>query len=254
MEIYWNLSMTNYFRFSDQNIFKARGDIKSLFGENIYDFIDHYPLFACPQTMLRYSFILSLLEDIKTIPGDICEFGTWKGATAIYIAKMLDEIEPQSSRKIIVFDNFSGLPQPNEINDGAKSFSTIGLYKGDLESMQKIISIFDLEHRIEIIQGDANKTIPEYFHKKNPTLISLAYFDFDFYDPTKTGWEYIKNRLFDGSLLVFDEGLNKDEYIGEYLAMKEIIDECRGKYTIKVKNNCYSRQPQVVLKVKDTFK
>ena len=242
--------MANYFQFSNQKIFNARDEIKKLAGENIFDLIDQFPLFACPQTMLRYIFIFSLLEEIQSIPGDICEFGTWKGATAIFIAKMLDELEPQSRRKIIVFDNFSGLPEPNLEKDGTKCLTTIGNYKGDLESMKKIISIFDLDHRIEVVQGDGTKTIPNYFNEQNPTLISLAYFDFDLYDPTMTAWKFIKNRVIPGSILVFDEGLDKDLFVGEYLAMKDIISESKGKISLEVKSNSISRMPQAILKVK----
>ena len=95
----------DYKKASDQNVFQAREKIKKNFGQNIYELIDQYPLFACPQTMLRVNKNFELLKRSLKIPGDIFEFGTWRGATAIFFAKILDEIEPQSNRKIFVFDN-----------------------------------------------------------------------------------------------------------------------------------------------------
>lgn len=167
-------TLTNYKKFSDEKVFEARAALKQRFGADLFDFVDQFPLFACPQTMLRYLYIQSLLESVLGVPGDILEFGTWKGATAIYFAKMLDEYEPQSGRKVIVFDNFSGLPSPSQ-QDGKSAISQTGNYQGDLESLKFIIESFDLSHRVELIQGDANHTVQQYFKEKSYLLISLAF-------------------------------------------------------------------------------
>lgn len=241
--------MTNYKIASDKSIFKARDLLKQRFGNTLFDFIDHYPLFACPQTMLRNHYILSLLNSIHCIPGDICEFGTWKGATAVFAAKMLDELEPQSNRKIIVFDNFSGLPKPSD-DDGLNAASQIGNYCGDIDSLEYVINSFELSHRIELIKGDANLTVKDYFEKNSHLLISLAYFDFDLYDPTINAWNAIKNNMSKLGILSFDEGLDKELWVGEYKAAKEIIDElrCSGK-NFSVESNNISRQPQLTLRL-----
>ncbi len=241
--------MTNYKTASDKSIFKARDLIKERFGNTLFDFIDQYPLFACPQTMLRYHYILSLLNSIHGVPGDICEFGTWKGATAVFAAKMLDEIEPQSNRKIIVFDNFCGLPKPSD-EDGINAVSQIGNYQGDVDSLEYIIDSFELSHRIELIKGDANLTVKDYFEKNSHLLISLAYFDFDLYGPTVNAWNAIKKNMSESGILSFDEGLDKELWVGEYKAVKEIIDELRssGK-KFSVESNNISRQPQVTLRL-----
>ncbi len=239
--------MTNYRLFSSERIFKARKLIEENFGANVSEFMDHYPLFARPQTMLRYQVIQSLLERVLSIPGDICEFGTWKGSTAVYLAKMLDELEPQSNRKIIVFDNFTGLPAPSE-KDSSKAEKEIGNYKGDLDSLITIINTFDLSHRIEIIKGDANEFVPDYFSKNNHLLISLVYFDFDWYDPTINAWNAIKNNISNGGLIAFDEGLDKERFVGEYKAAKEIIDELRNNNrNFSIESNRKSRQPQLII-------
>jgi hypothetical protein len=241
--------VTNYKKFSDDKVFQARDALKGRFGASLFDFVDQFPLFACPQTMLRYQYIQSLLESILGVPGDICEFGTWKGATAIYLAKMLDELEPQSSRKVIVFDNFSGLPSPSQ-HDGTGAIGQTGNYHGDLESLKFIIDSFDLSHRVELVQGDANKTVPQYFAEKSYLLISLAYFDFDLYDPTIAAWNAIKSNMNKSSLIAFDEGLDQQLWVGEYKAAKEILDEIeRSGRDFHVESNRISRQPQLTIRL-----
>ena len=59
--------------------------------------------------------------------------------------------------------------------------------------------------KFEIIKGDAVKEFPKYILKNQHTIISLAYFDFDIYEPTKELLKLIKPRLVRGSVLAFDE-------------------------------------------------
>ena len=76
--------------------------------------------------------------------------------------------------------------------------------------------------KFELVKGDAGKTINNYLKKNNQTLIALVILDMDVYDPTKKVLQKIKNRLFKGSVLVFDE-LNHPDFPGETKAVLEIL-------------------------------
>ena len=63
----------------------------------------------------------------------------------------------------------------------------------------------------------------EKYLKENPeTIVSMAYFDFDIYEPTKRCLELIKDRLTKGSVIAFDE-LNCVDYPGETQAVMEVF-------------------------------
>ena len=47
-----------------------------------------------------------------------------------------------------------------------------------------------------MIKGDASKTVKKYLNDNIQTIISLAIFDMDVYQPTKEILLTIKNRLF----------------------------------------------------------
>jgi hypothetical protein len=64
--------------------------------------------------------------------------------------------------------------------------------------------------------------LPKYLEKNPETIIALAYFDFDVYEPTKICLEAIKPRLVKGSVLGFDE-LNDPDSPGETLALMEVF-------------------------------
>ena len=72
--------------------------------------------------------------------------------------------------------------------------------------------------------------------KENPqTIIALAYFDFDIYEPTKKCLEAIKERLVKGSVVAFDE-LNDHDSPGETVALMEVF----GLNNIKLKRHQYT--------------
>ena len=76
--------------------------------------------------------------------------------------------------------------------------------------------------KFELVKGDATKTIHTYLNDNPETIISLAYFDFDLYKPTKECLEAIKPRLTKGSVVAFDE-LNDPDSPGETLALMEVF-------------------------------
>jgi hypothetical protein len=72
----------------------------------------------------------------------------------------------------------------------------------------------------ELVKGDASVTLEKYLSDHPETIIALAYFDFDLYEPTKKCLALIKDHLAKGSVVGFDE-LNSPSFPGETIAFKE---------------------------------
>ena len=163
---------------------KKRGAFAERAGfPNLYEFIDHYPLYAGVQTMANKLWTYELLRETQGIPGDIAEFGCWKGSNLMFLAKMIGLLEPHSPKKVYGFDNFSGLPQGVE-KDGAYATLKAGHYCGNETALREAIDLFELTDKVQLVVGDALETIPE-FHGHNPQcILSFAYLDFDLYEPT----------------------------------------------------------------------
>jgi hypothetical protein len=70
------------------------------------------------------------------------------------------------------------------------------------------------------------------------------------YDPTINAWNAIKQNMSNSGILSFDEGLDKELWVGEYKATKEIIDELRSSgRNFSLESNNISRQPQLTLRL-----
>ena len=140
------------------------------------------------------------------------------------------------NRKIIGFDTFAGFPSV-DAKDGAKvSVGDYAVAKNYYEYLTTFLEQHETDSPIphkkkfELVAGDATRTIHEYLLRKPETVVALAYFDFDIYQPTKVCLEAILPRLTRGSVIGFDE-LNCPEFPGETLAVLETIG--LGKYGLR---------------------
>ena len=69
------------------------------------------------------------------------------------------------------------------------------------KELEDSIQLYDLNRslghipKIELVEGDACKTIPDYVLENEHSLISLLYLDFDLYEPTKIALETFIPRM-----------------------------------------------------------
>lgn len=169
--------------------------------------------------------------------GSLFEFGACYGRTTALLANFRAIFEPYNfTRKLVVFDTFSGLAGVSD-KDGGHELAQDGKYSagaGYEEHLSEVLAYHEseapLSHipKTEIVKGDAIATLPEYLARRPETVVALAYFDFDIHAPTRAALGAIAPHLTKGSVLVFDQ-LNCPEYPGETLALAETfgLNRCR---------------------------
>ena len=92
--------------------------------------------------------------------------------------------------------------------------------------------------KIELIKGDATKTIPQFLRKNKHLLISLLFLDFDIYKPTFIALKYFLPRMPKGAIIAFDE-LNNKHWPGATMALLK-------KFNInKYKINNFQFEPNI---------
>ena len=189
-------------------------------------------LFIESKNLARILFMDFLYRKILETQGSIMEFGTRWGQNVALFSALRGIYEPfNRHRKIIAFDTFEGFPSINA-KDGMSDL----MRKGQLDTTknyEKFLNDILLTHeasnplghlnKFKICKGNAIIELQKYFKNNPETIISMAYFDFDIYEPTKKCLEMIIPRLTKGSVIGFDE-LNDPDSPGETLALMETMN------------------------------
>lgn len=176
-----------------------------------------------------------LYKRIIKVPGVIVEFGVRWGQNIVLFNAFRGMYEPYNyTRRVIGFDTFSGFPdvmsQDLTRNEGGGQVKA-GDYtvsNGWQQYLEEILGYHDslspISHlkKWELVVGDATKTFPDYLREHPELIVSLAYFDFDIYKPTKQCLELLMPHLTKGSIVAFDE-LNCPEFPGETIAVQEVL-------------------------------
>ena len=197
--------------------------------KNWQTFIRRQPL---KKFLLHYELFLKTLN----IPGDIIEFGVYRGQGLMTWANLLEARAIGNRTKTVYgFDNWRGFTGFSE-EDGSESEGA-GKNLGGFDpssfksELSNLISIFDKDRfipwkkRIKLIDGQVEETI-HTFLKDNPGLrFSLVHFDMDLYLPTKVALEAIYDHVVSGGVIIFDEYAIPD-WPGETKA----VDQFLAKY------------------------
>jgi hypothetical protein len=201
------------------------------------ELVPNIGLFLTPQTLSRILFMDFLYKQIVEIQGIVVEFGCRWGQNMALFSSLRGIYEPFNRlRKIIGFDTFEGFPSV-KLEDGPSLFrgqySTTENYNSYLDQLlqlQEHESPLNHIKKFEIIKGDVVNELPSYLDRHPETIVALAYFDLDIYEPTKKCLEIIRPHLTRGSILGFDE-INDQSTPGETIAVKEILG--LDKYSIR---------------------
>ena len=188
-------------------------------------------LFIKRQDLTKILFMNEMYKKIINVPGITVEFGVRWGRNLALFEFFRGIYEPfNHARKIVGFDTFEGFPSVHE-KDGKSEIVTVNALsttKGYEDYLKQILDYHEQESPIshikkyQLIKGDATIEIDKFLKDNPETIITLAYFDFDIYEPTKKCLEAIKGHLTKGSVVGFDE-LNLHDFPGETLALKEVL-------------------------------
>ena len=164
-----------------------------------------------------------------TTHGVMVEFGVRWGQNMVLLTTFRNIYEPYNlSRKIIGFDTFEGFPSVSA-QDGSSHAAQVGglsvtpdyeTYLEELLSTHEQLGPRSHIKKHELVKGDVMQTLPAYLASHPETIIALAYFDLDLYEPTKKCLELIKPHLAKNSVVGFDE-LVLEEFPGETQALRE---------------------------------
>ncbi len=204
-----------------ENLFYLKSDFS-----RIAKFIYHYEI---------YKLILEL-------PGDILEFGVFKGASLAKFLSFRKILENEQSRKIIGFDDFGIFTSKGKKEDKlfAKKFIGLvgsGISKDELEE----IFINNKNSNFDLIEGDVVKTLPLFLKKNKHIKISLLHLDLDVFRPTLFVLEKLFDKVVKGGIILLDD-------YAQISGATEAVDIFLKNKNYKIEKLQYYSRPSFIIK------
>jgi hypothetical protein len=188
-------------------------------------------LFIRRQSLGRVLFLHELYRRCLPVNGVVMEFGVRWGQTLALFESFRGMYEPYNyTRRIVGFDTFEGFPSVSE-EDSPSDLVTEGAYgvtEGYDDYLREVLDCHEQEspiahiNKYEVVTGDVLETFPRYLEAHPETIVALAYFDLDLYEPTSATLQAIRPYLTRGSVLGFEQ-LNCLHFPGETLALREVV-------------------------------
>ncbi|WP_103350669.1 class I SAM-dependent methyltransferase [Amycolatopsis sp. CA-128772] len=214
--------------------------------------IDNLPVYLRRHQLADLLTMDALYRELVDLPGVIMEFGVLHGRHLATLAALRGIHEPYNSfRRIIGFDTFTGFPDLSEVDEVSPS-AAVGRFavpEDEVDHLREVLAAHEagdpVSHvqRTFVVQGDVRETVPRYLEENPETVIGMAFFDLDLYEPTRDVFEAIRPHLTRGSILAFDE-LGHPRWPGVTKALRETL----GLENLKLRQLPHREQPVIYAK------
>ena len=196
----------------------------------VVDYINHFPAFTGHVNLARYLALYETFKMIEGVNGHYADVGTWKGASFLFVAKLIRLFEPYSMSQIHAFDWFQGMnnKQVGVSNDYIGSEENLkALVDAQGLSDVAVIHKLDLVNELGCLADD-----PVYA----PIYYKYVFLDCGNREVLEKAIPFFWGRLVNGGVMVFDHfGTDcKDE--------TDLAREFLPKGTV-VKTFPFARQP-----------
>jgi len=136
---------------------------------------------------------------LHAIPGDIIEFGSYRGGSALFMAHLLRAWG--SAKKVFACDTYQGMPPTDHAIDMHREGDFADATLEEVKHARDAAGLFD---HLVLVKGLFEETLPELLKGR---MIALAHVDCDIYDPIRYVLREIDNHLSPGAYVAFDDPL-----------------------------------------------
>lgn len=191
----------------------------------------NFPLYTPRQNIANFLTKYELFRRVQNVHGSIIECGVAFGGGLMAFAQLSAIFEPVNHPcRVVGFDTFSGFPTLSDKDSGSLSREahTGGYAVDSYSEIMRCVELFDRNRfvghipKVELVRGDARKTIPRFVADNPQLIVRLLYLDFDLYEPTKVAIETFLPRMPKNAIIAFDE-LNLKDWPGETAATLETL-------------------------------
>jgi hypothetical protein len=183
-----------------------------------WDYENGFYLTGNPSRLTKILAQYELYKKIANIPGDIIECGVYKASSLIRLATFRDYLEKPLDRKIFCFDLYGReYTDPLELEVGSC------IAQGELN---KVLTHKGFKN-IHLINGDMEKTIPQFVQNNADLEIALLHLDVDQYKPSRAILENFWDCIAKNGIVFLDD-------YGSVPEQTQATDEFCSKKKIKI--------------------
>ena len=155
---------------------------------------------------------------LNNTPGEIIEFGVYRGGSIISLAKCLKELKIKN-KVVYGLDTFEGLPK-SSTNDKVPNYYKGAMVENNLDKVKNILIENKVDDVTFLIKGLFQDTLKNLKDKK----FCFAYVDCDLYEGTKQALEFLLPRTSKGGIIFIDDFYSSN-WVGVKKAVLEFIHE-----------------------------
>ena len=208
----------------------------------IWEAEDIYHLKTNISRISKLIYQYEIYKKIKNVPGDVFEFGVFKGISLIRLLTFRSIIENSFSRRIYGFDTFRNFPQEKSKTD-KKLIRKWENEAGESISKNELNENLQLKkfENYELIEGDIKRTLPVFLKRQRNVKISLLHLDLEVYSATKYVIKKLINKMSPKGIILFDD------YPTVKGASKAVDELLLDNKNLKIKKLSYYQQPSFIV-------
>jgi predicted O-methyltransferase YrrM len=172
---------------------------------------------------IQLSFLISEIDRLRDVVGNILEIGVARGMTTRFIAEHIKNQKSADVPKVFAIDTFESFTKSDldyEVSNRGKLLAELKSFGyNDYEIWKRNFAEFPFVNavRSDCVAVDYNRLSP----------IKLVFLDVDLYLPTKKTLPKVYDALVSGGTIIVDDVVNNATYDGAYQAFMEFCEENR---------------------------
>ncbi|MEW5789227.1 MAG: TylF/MycF/NovP-related O-methyltransferase [Pseudomonadota bacterium] len=145
-------------------------------------------------------------------PGHVVEFGSFRGGSAIFMARLCAEWHPEM--QVFALDTFAGMPETDRSIDAHSQGDFSGVDLDELRSYSYSIGLRNLQ----FVEGLFEDTAPGVMAQAG--AIRLAHIDCDIRSAVQYSYDISRSHMVKGGYIAFDDAL-----FSSCLGATEVVEE-----------------------------
>lgn len=195
------------------------------------DLIYQFPVYVGEVNLARHLFFYDLYKKCIKLNGHIADVGTFKGASFMFMSKLVKLHELYNQTQVHGFDWFKGMKpsKGDDINQKDK-------YMGDYETLKRLISLQGLDSVAQLHKMDITKDMKNFIEEHDYIRFKMIFIDCGIKEVMESALDYLYPKLNYGGILIMDH-FNDESSPSESTILEKYI----GKN--KIYQMPYNRQP-----------